>query len=177
MGVTYWSPNQHYRPRAWDKTRIVRIKGNNHDEFAVRDIVNNVSEHLNHTFLLFSSNLDDFYDVACWPINVIPVLHVSTQIQYNNSIHDYRKLRCPYHVLSIFCHEVVHIDPRWDWVFVSGSKYKNTRAVLNNVLNTRIPTYFEYYVNSRNVPDEFKHYQIPEQLYQDVNTPLLRVNV
>ncbi len=175
MRVTYWSPHYQNLPHYWQYTRLVRIKGNKHDERTIRDIVHNVKEYMNHTFLLFSSELDDFYDIPNWPVNIIPVLHVSTQAEYNEKVDEYMAFKHPNKVLSIFSHGVVRVDcavHAWEWVFLSGFKYTQTITTMNNIQKQKIPLHFEYWLGSRNVPQQFNICQIPAALATDVSTTL-----
>lgn len=169
--IRYWGAEKQNAPYLWPSSQLVRIKGFTHNRHFARTILQNVSEYPEHTFIIFLDNPDQFFT---FPSNVWPVLHVSTQEEYNYKAREFQQLcesvGCEHKLLSIFCHEAVTTTHYWDWVFVSGHKFSKTKQTLKQLVRSGGTPYVEYFKGKRNLPDELNVRQIPEKIKESFKT-------
>ncbi|MDE1971264.1 MAG: hypothetical protein KGI50_06860 [Patescibacteria group bacterium] len=175
MKLSYWDIRRLNLPRTWRTNKIVRVVGNYTPQDVVK-VADQVQEYMDHTFLIFSNRIE-YFQGETLPINLIPVLQVSTTSQLERKLQDYLDLPTPYYVISIVPDEYVKIpkDAPIDWFFISGhsEKIKQLNFIYGNILASGKPLYVETINGSRQIPAHLNIRDIPQTLVRDITTPVL----
>ena len=185
MRIQYWDIFEKQLPRLWTGSntidgegfqkvwkppQLIRVKGYKHTDDRLRYISQVAYEHPDHTFMVFSIDVNSFKDIY-FSENVLPVLQVNSRKTYTYNIDTYNELcvergvKCP--TLSIFCNHTINISKHIKWLILSGDNYDvlhNTIAVNYTKRQQKIPVYVEEYNYNASIPNEFRIRQIPKEL-------------